>query len=102
MSSKKNKKNEKKFLTSPLIYAIIAITDGNNATVTKEKKMDKITVAELKAKLKRAIEDLDEMEDNAKIATQCNNYGMYGYILEVPTVGFVNILNIETEEDEED
>ena len=68
----------------------------------KENKMNKITVAELKAKLQRAIDDLDGMEDNAKIATQCNTYGMYGYVLEVPSVGFVNILNIETEEDEED
>lgn len=63
--------------------------------------MNTVTVAQLKEKLKRAIEDLDCMDDNAKIATQCNTYGMYGYILEIPSVGFVNILNIKTEEGEE-
>ena len=90
-------------MTYPFGCAIFALCGGDNATKNrKENKMNKITVAELKAKLQRAIDDLDCMEDNAKVATQCNNYGMYGYLLEIPSVGFVNILNIKTEENEED
>lgn len=69
----------------------------------KENKMNEITVAELKAKLQRAIEDLDCMDDNAKVVTSCNTYGMDGHILEIPQIGFVDIMNIKTEdEDEED
>ena len=69
----------------------------------KENQMNEITVAELKAKLQRAIDDMDCMDDNAKVVTSCNTYGMYGHILEIPQIGFVDIMNIKTEdEDEED
>lgn len=69
----------------------------------KENKMNEITVAELKAKLQKAIEELDCLDDNAKVVTSCNTYGMYGHILEIPQIGFVDIMNIKTEdEDEED
>lgn len=64
--------------------------------------MDKITVAELKAKLQKAIEELDCLDDNAKVVTSCNTYGMQGHILEIPRIGFVDIMNIKTEDDDED
>lgn len=64
--------------------------------------MDKITVSELKAKLEQALENLECYEDNDVVSTSCNTYGMRGWVLEVPRIGFVNIMDIEVEEQDEE
>lgn len=63
--------------------------------------MDKLTVGELKKILQGALDDLEYEEDGAVVETECNTYGMRGWILEVPRIGFVDIRNLTVIESED-
>lgn len=63
--------------------------------------MDKLTVGELKKILQGALDDLEYEEDGSVVETECNTYGMRGWILEVPRIGFVDIRNLTVIESED-
>ena len=75
---------------------------GNNALNERRQTMYGIKVKQLKEKLQEAIKKLDELDEDAKLVTSPNTYGMYGWVLEVPHTGFINIMEPEQEEDDED
>lgn len=62
--------------------------------------MDKITVKELMEKLQEALDSLEYEEDDAKVVTNCNTYGMRGWILEIPRIGFVDIRDLSVESED--
>ena len=64
--------------------------------------MNKITVKELKAKLQEALDNLEYEDDDAEIVTSCNTYCMYGWVLEIPSIGFVDIMGVHVKDKEED
>lgn len=55
-----------------------------------------ITVSKLKEKLQEAIDKLNEYPDNEELSTSCNTYCMSGWVLGIPSVGFINILDIRS------
>lgn len=64
--------------------------------------MNNVKVKYLKEKLKEALDRLEEMDENANVCYQCNTYGMSGWVLEIPHKGFVNIMEVEAEEEDEE
>ena len=64
--------------------------------------MGNVKVRYLKGKLQEALDRLEEYDEDANVCYQCNTYGMYGWILEIPNIGFVNIMEIEVEEKDKD
>lgn len=60
-----------------------------------------IKVSKLKEKLQEAIDKLNEYPEDEELATSCNTYCMSGWVLGIPSVGFINIQDIRSEKEVE-
>lgn len=65
--------------------------------------MNKITIAELRARLQEALNELEDYEDNDIVCTVSNTYFIKSdYFLSLGRSGFCPLFNIKIESDNDD